>query len=260
MSATGRADRRVPPSPLLALTPGTLGGQGSEREIEPAVRSLLARVESALEAGLRALLLREPGLSDRALLDLARRLRALLGPDGWLAVHDRVHVALAAGADAAHLGFRSLPLGAARRAAGPALALGFSAHLHDVQDLQRMQHLQHDQDPRDRQVLQPEEAAGGRAAWDEADYLVFGPVRATPSKQGLLAPTGFEALAEACRAAAAPVWAIGGLGAEDAAAALGAGARGVAALRGVLGAPDPAGATRSYLDALAEARGGGATG
>src|SRR5690606_23941120 len=90
--------RRGPGSPLVALSPGDLPGA------EVDMRSFLARVEAAVEGGLRALVLREPLLTDRALLELARRVRALLGSTGWLCVHDRVHVARAAEADAAHLG------------------------------------------------------------------------------------------------------------------------------------------------------------
>ena len=204
--------KRAPDSPLVALSPGDLSGTDVE------VRSLLARIQTSVEGGLRALVLREPHLTDRALLELARRVRGVIGSSSWLCVHDRVHVALAAEADAAHLGFRSLPLDAARRAAGEGLALGFSAHAFD-----------------------------DAAAWSGADYLFFGPVRATPSKAGLLEPTGFDALRRACASAAVPVFAIGGVEPNDARVALDAGARGVAVLRGILCAEDPAHATRAYL-------------
>lgn len=204
------------PRRLLALSPGTL------RDGAPQAAFLLS-LGQAFEAGLPAVLLREPGLSDGALEALAREVCALAArfEERWVGVHDRVHVALAAGADGAHLGFRSLPLREARAAAGDALALGFSAHAHD-------------------------DAPGD---WDGADYLTFGPVRETPSKAGLLEPTGFEQLAEAVRAARCPVFALGGLTPDDAPSALAAGA-GTAALGGILGASDPAGRTRAYLAAL----------
>jgi thiamine-phosphate pyrophosphorylase len=206
---------RLPPR-LLALTPGTL--RGSE-----APDALLEAVEAALSSGLRGVLLREPGLDERAFLELARGLRRLLDAveGGWLGVHDRGHLALLAGADGLHLGFRSLPPGRLP-AACRALAVGLSAH-----------------------------AADAPARWAGADYLFFGPVRATPSKEGRLAPTGFDGLAAAVERSAAPVWALGGLAPEDAAAASAAGARGVATLSGILGARDPGAAARRYTEALA---------
>lgn len=197
---------------LVALSPGTLHEEAPER--------FLGAVQRALDGGLEALLLREPGLSDRALLDLARRLRLVLGPRRRLVLHDRAHLVRASRADALHVGFRSLAPSVARTVVGPELPLGFSAHAHDAT-----------------------EARAG------ADYLFLGPVLATPSKEGLLPPLGFEGLARACAAETRPVWALGGLAPEHAAGVRGAGARGLAVLRGVLGADDPARAVERYLDA-----------
>jgi thiamine-phosphate pyrophosphorylase len=206
---------RLPPR-LLALTPGAL--RGSEPH-----GALLQAVADALTSGLRGVLLREPGLDERAFLALARELRRLLDgvEGGWLGVHDRGHLALLAGADGLHLGFRSLAperLPSAYRA----LAVGLSAH-----------------------------AADATARWSGADYLFFGPVRATPSKEGRLAPTGFDGLAAAVERSASPVWALGGLAPEDAAAARAAGASGIATLSGILGARDPGAAARLYAEAAA---------
>jgi thiamine-phosphate pyrophosphorylase len=202
----------VLPPPLVALTPGA-----------PAARVGLARaVGRAVAAGLRGVVLREPGLEDGAFLALARDLAGVLAPvDGWLCLHDRVHLVRAAGARAAHLGFRSLRPAAARAVLGAQHGLGLSTHAADDPD-----------------------------GWDALDYRFFGPLHATPSKSGLLAPVGLDGLRAAC-AAAPPVWAIGGVTPGDAAAALAAGARGICALRGVLGAPDPGAAAAAYLDALA---------
>ncbi len=197
---------------LLALSPGNLH--------EQRVETLLGPLARALDAGLQALLLREPGLPDRATLELARRLRAVLGESRRLVLHDRAHLVAACGADALQLGYRSLPPLAARSVVGPALPIGFSAHAHDD--------------------------AQARAG---ADFLLLGPVLATPSKQGLLEPLGFERLAQACATETRPVWALGGLKPEHAGDVRAAGARGIAVLSGVLGADDPARADERYLDA-----------
>ncbi len=204
---------RRPPR-LVALSAG-------ERDASDAPR-LLAAVAAAARAGLEGVLLREPRWEDGALLAAARALRALF-PDVWLAVHDRPHVALAAGADAVHLGFRSLPPALVReRLGGPgACGIGRSTHAGD----------------------EP-------ASWRGADYLFLGPVRDTPSKRGWREPIGLEGLRQGIASAGLPVLAIGGLGPADARGVLDAGAHGLAVRAGILAAADPAAAVRAYRAAL----------
>ena len=229
----GVAVRRLPPS-VLALSPGTLGPAG--------VPEFVRRVERALDGGLEGLLVREAALPDSALLALLSALGpSLRAHDAWLGVHDAAHLAAIDGGDVAglHLGFRSLPLDAVRRIVPPGLALGLSTHASD--DV---------------------------ASWSTADYLFHGPVRETPSKVGLLDPVGFEGLSRAVASARAVgagadavvgvggigvwgigVWGIGGLRPEDAASVRETGARGMAVLRGILGASDPARAATDYREA-----------
>jgi thiamine-phosphate pyrophosphorylase len=209
--------RRLPPV-LIALSPGELEAR--------ACAEFTRRAAAARRAGLAGLLLREPGLPERAWLALALELVALFhsAADGWFAVHDRAHLAAACAADAVHLGYRSLSPAAVRPWLDPEIAIGLSTHAHD--------------DP---------------AGWVGADYLFHGPVLATPSKQGLLEPLGFEGLARGVQAAGAtPVWGIGGLGPEQLAPALAAGARGVAARSAVFGG-DPARRMEPWLAALRRA-------
>lgn len=202
---------RRPPA-LIAFTPGDVAETDRAR--------LLGIVRACRAAGLRGLVLREPRLSDRALLEIALGLRDVFA-DGWLCVHDRVHLAAAAGADAAHLGWKSLPPAVARGVLPPEIAVGFSSHAGD--------------DP---------------ALFEACDYLVFGPVRDTPSKRGLREPTGFDGLARAAARSGRPVWALGGLRPEDVGEALASGAAGVAVLSGIVSAADPGAACARYLDAL----------
>ena len=201
--------RRLPP-PLVALSPGRLADGGEE--------AFLRALASAVGAGLRGLVLREPSMPDRPLLALASACRRILADEAWLAIHDRVHLAGACEADAVHLGFRSLAPEVARGLLEDRVALGLSAHADD--------------DP---------------ARWSGVDYLVFGPVYDTPSKRGILAPTGAEGLARAVERSPAPVWAIGGVAPERVEACLASGCRGVAVLSGILAAEDPAAACRAYL-------------
>ncbi len=206
----------LPPT-LLALTPGRLS-QGDRAGLE----RLVASVDAAVRAGLRGVLVREPALADGDFLELAERLRTILSsPGAWLGLHDRPHLATSVGAEGVHLGYRSLPPGAARRVCGSGVALGLSTHMGD----------------------DPQGFLG-------VDYRFFGPLRETPSKRGILEPTGFEELArQTC--APPPLWALGGLEPADGPRVLECGARGLAVLGGILGSGDPARGTRAYLEALA---------
>ena len=204
----------LPPS-LLALSPGTLPeGRGE---------ALLERVRAARSRGLSGVLLREPAWRDGALLELACALREVLPPDeAWLGVHDRVHVAAAAGADGVHLGFRSLRPEQARAISGEGLCIGLSTHAPDDDQ-----------------------------SWRAADYLFHGPVFSTPSKAGLLEPTGLEGLERAVqRAAGRPLFGLGGIAPEHARPCLEQGAHGVAVLGGLLAREDAADRAGAYLSAL----------
>lgn len=194
-------DRSVPPSPpgVVALSPGDLG-PAEWPDFERLLRAALA-------CGLDGFVLREPAMGEREFLDAAARARDLAA-DAWLCIHDRLHVARAVGADAAHLGFRSLPTEAARAVVGPNMALGVSFHRGD--DPKRLR---------------------------EATYSWVGPVRDTPSKHGWKTPLGFEGLAEVTEQLAklgCPVHAIGGLTPIDVPAVRRAKTTGVIARAGLI--------------------------
>jgi len=207
---------KVKPLPrLIALSPGELE-QGGES-------AFLRALRGALAAGLPGLLLRESRLMDRAYLALAREVVSLCTAHGtpWLGVHDRAHLAAEVGADAVHLSFRSLRPAELRTWLDPSIALGLSTHADDAP-----------------------------AAWREADYLFHGPLHATPSKVGRLEPVGLAGLERALAHATRPVLALGGVTPRDVPPLRRLGVHGVAVRAGVLGAADPAGATRAYLEAL----------
>ena len=171
----------------------------------------------ALEAALRALprgaaavQLRDKAAPAGALLEAAGRLLAFARPLGArVLINDRADVALAAGADGVHLPARGLAPAEARALLGPRALIGVSCH--GVEELAR---------------------AGG------ADFCVFGPVFDTPGKTA----QGVAGLAAAARATALPLLALGGGDAGNARACLDGGAHGVACIRSVLAATDPAAA------------------
>ena len=114
----------------------------------------------ALAGGVDAVQLRERDLSARELHDLALKLRAITRKAGAaLIVNQRLDVALAAGADGVHLGWRSLNPAAVRKLAGEKFLIGISCHdgpqIHSAEETR-------------------------------ANYALLGPVFHTPSKEGLV--------------------------------------------------------------------------
>jgi len=186
-------------------------------------RDLVALVSAAVDAGCRAVQLREKDLPGGPLLTLAERLRAVTARAGAvLLVNDRIDVALAAGADGVHLGGGSVAVDVARGLLPPGALVGVS--MHSTADLQ---------------------AAAG------ADFVLFGPVFETPAKAAFGPPQGLARLRQAVLATPLPVLAIGGVDAAHGRDVRAAGAAGAAVIRAILAAPDAAAATRALLAALA---------
>jgi thiamine-phosphate pyrophosphorylase len=182
----------------------------------------LERVAAALAAGAPGLALHARGhaLTGLQHYHLAVRLRPTPSAPVRLFVNDRLDVALATGADGVQLRTDSLDVADAR-ALGPKWLVGRSVHT-------------------------PAEAAAARAAG--ADYLLAGPVFRTATHPGA-APLELEGV-RAVAAVGLPVIAIGGVTAERIADLRAAGAWGVAAIRALWDADDPAGAARAMEKAL----------
>jgi len=201
---------RAPPKLVLVTDRHATGG-----------RELGDVVAAALDAGLPAVQLRDKDLPGRLLLALAERLRALTTRTGALLfVNDRVDVAIAAGADGVHLGGGSMPVDVVRGLLPPGALVGVSTH------------------------------AAREVAATQADFAFFGPVYDTPSKAGFGPVQGVPRLREAVATARVPVLAIGGVTAANAPALRAAGVAGIAVIRAVLSAEDPAAATRALLRVL----------
>ncbi len=182
---------------------------------------------AALDAGCRAVQLRDKELSDRDFLAAAAEIRRMCRERHALFfVNDRVDVAAVVGADGVHLGVEDLDVGSARRLLPAGSLIGFSPE-------------------------SLEEAR--RAVSDGADYLGVGPVFGTATKADAGRAIGLEGLARYCRARVAPVIAVGGIDARNAASAIRAGAAGVAVVSAVGGAPDVGLAVREILSGMEKA-------
>jgi len=172
-------------------------------------------LRGALAGGVDAVQVREKRGEDRDRLDHIRRVVEIARSEGAaVVVNDRIDLALAADADGVHLGRGDLPIERARAIAGEELLIGGSSH--DV-------------------------AEANAAIAAGADLIGIGCMFASSTKPDLdLA--GPETLA-AVLAAIPGVrhLAIGGIGPENVAALVAAGARGVAVGRAVCGSEDPQG-------------------
>ena len=216
-----------PPRLYLITDRRATGGRPPAEVVAAALRGVAG---SGLPLDRVAVQLREKDLSGRALTELARELRAVTGAAGAaLYVNDRIDVALAVAADGVHLAGTSLDPAAAARVAGD-LAIGVSAHA-------------------------PAEVAALHAAGARLTFALLGPIRETPSKRAYGAPLGAVAISEAA-SAGVPIVAVGGLEPAHVRDALAAGAVGVACIRAVMSAADPAAAAASFSRALTQALAG----
>jgi thiamine-phosphate pyrophosphorylase len=184
----------------------------------------VAQARAACAAGAAVVQLRAKHARDAELLAWAAEIRALTTRAGALfIVNDRFDLALAAGADGAHLGQDDLPPARIPPAARARLLLGRSTHTL-------------------------EQATAARA--EPIDYVAFGPVFGTRSKASEWGARGLAQLAEIVRCVRPlPVVAIGGIDASNAASVRAAGAAGFAVISAMAGAPEPEAAARGRLAA-----------
>jgi len=186
-------------------------------------RDPVAQAKQACAGGARILQLRCKHASDAQILEWGRAIRELTHSAGAaLVLNDRLDLALLCEADALHLGQEDIPPSRIPSDLRARLQIGLSAHTLD-------------------QV---------RAGKDEpVDYIAFGPVFGTRSKDSPYDRRGLELLSEAARAAQPhPLIAIGGIDTANLGAVREAGAAGFAVIGAIAGAPDPGAATRSLID------------
>ena len=169
----------------------------------------LQKIEKATQAGADWIQIREKDLSGRELAELAEKAIFRAGGGSAVLVNDRLDVACATGAAGVHLSEHSLAPYDAKKlvsqcGAREEFIVGVSTHsLEGAVEAER---------------------AG-------ADYVIFGPVYATPSKASFGQPQGVARLEEVCNRLTIPVLAIGGITLQHARDCLAAGAAGIAAIR-----------------------------
>lgn len=201
------------PSLYAILDPAQSGG-----------RPLGEATDALLAAGIRLLQYRDKSAPARELLENSVLLGGLVKKaGGTFIVNDRADVALAADADGVHVGQDDLPVELARKILGPSKLIGFSTH-----DLEQV----------------------AIADQISADYIAFGPIFATKSKEKPDPVVGLAGLRRAREATRKPLVAIGGITVENVRHVVDAGADSVAVMSGLLKASDLGAQTRAFLRAL----------
>ncbi len=198
----------------------------TDRKLVPKGKTLEHALEAAFAAGVKGVLLREKDLPDSELVPLARRVRDLaLRYKARMLVSARPDIAAMVGADGAHLasGLPASDIEAARKLLGDERYIAVSTHSLE-------------------EALKAED--GG------ADFITFGPVFSTPSKEKYGKPAGLGALEEVCRKMKIPVFAVGGIKTGNVADVLELGAFGIAAISAVFGAADQARAANEIMDVI----------
>lgn len=200
------------------LTPHLPHSELTERVLKGGARIIQLRVKPP------APVLGKSTLSDRELLETARAIRDLTRQHkAFFIVNDRADIALVAEADGLHLGQDDLPLSEARRILGKNKVIGISTH--NLKEAER-------------------------AEREGADYLGFGPVFSTETKEGSLTPRGIESLKQVVAAIKLPIIAIGGINERNIKEVIRTGAAGAAIISSITTAKDITEKTRLFVELL----------
>ena len=178
----------------------------------------------AIAGGADTIQYRQKSGSTREMIEIARNMKRLCSEaDVTFIVNDRLDVAIAAEADGVHLGQDDFPIPMARELLGESRIIGGSAATLDEA----------------RKCLS-----------EGADYVGFGPVYPTSSKDDAGPVSGIDILKQVVEIIPLPIIAIGGVGAENIPDVMRAGARGIAVISAVCCQDDPEKATKSLYQAL----------
>jgi len=195
--------------------------------LDPAVagdRSLADLTKSALAAGVRTFQLRMKTPDTGRFYETAAALCPLVRKSGGtFIVNDRCDVAKAVEADGVHLGQEDLPLADARAILGSDKLIGISTHTL-------------------AKALEAEK-------WG-ADYIGFGPIFPTSTKEHPDPVVGVTVLREVRSRVRIPIVAIGGITAKNIAEVLAAGADSAAVVSAIMAAADPTAAIAELQKAI----------
>ncbi|MGH9354560.1 MAG: thiamine phosphate synthase [Terriglobia bacterium] len=186
--------------------------------------SLPVAAETLLAAGVRLMQYRDKRGTSREMYEAGQLIAGLVQPaKGIFILNDRSDVAWASGANGVHLGQDDLPAAEARRVLPAGKLIGVSTHTV-------------------KQVLEADRAP--------ADYIAFGPIFATRSKERPDPVVGLAGLRAAREATHKPLVAIGGITLDNAQQVIDSGADSIAVIDALLGAADLAERARQFLQTV----------
>ena len=187
--------------------------------------------EMAIVGGADTIQFRHKKGSTREMIEIAQQMKRLCAENGVIfIVNDRIDVAIAANADGVHLGQNDFPIPLARKLLGKDKIIGGSA-------------------------ATMEEAE--KCLADLADYVGFGPVFPTGSKDDAGPVSGIDTLKRIVEAIPLPIIAIGGIDEGNVPDVIQAGAHGIAVISAVCCRKDPRQATQGLYDSLDSVISGG---
>jgi thiamine-phosphate pyrophosphorylase len=180
--------------------------------------------ELAIAGGADTIQFRQKGGATREMIRAAEQMQALCRKAGvTFVVNDRVDVAIASHADGVHLGQDDFPVPLARKLLGAEAIIGGSAS-------------------------NLEEAR--KCLLEGADYVGFGPVYATTSKEDAGPASGLGLLKQIVETIPLPVIAIGGITRDNLPPVMRAGVHGIAVISAVCCQEDPKEAAKCLRDLL----------
>lgn len=178
----------------------------------------------AIRGGADTIQYRQKSGSTREMIHIAAQMKKVCSDhDVPLIVNDRVDVAIAAEADGVHLGQDDFPIPLARELTGEEMIIGASAsNMEEVE----------------------------KCILDGADYVGFGPVYPTASKDDAGSVKGIDSLGQVVKAVTLPIIAIGGISLDNISQILRTDVHGIAVISSVCCQEDPEGSTRALYQML----------
>jgi thiamine-phosphate pyrophosphorylase len=198
--------------PIYPITDKRLSGKATH----------LAILKELVRGGARLVQIRDKSTPIAELLQDLRRCVEFAGGKGvTLIVNDRCDFALSCGAAGVHLGQNDLPPAAARAILGSKRVIGYSTH----------------------SIAQVRKSADL-----PVQYIGFGPVYGTSTKETPSPVVGLRRLAIACASSRVPVVAIGGIGFDHVRDVLDAGAASAAVISALMRSKNPAREMERFLE------------
>jgi thiamine-phosphate pyrophosphorylase len=193
-------------------------------------RDLVELAQAILQGGARVIQLRDKVHDKGDVLPIARRIQELCEEHGaLLIINDHADLAVACNAHGVHLGQHDLPIEEARSVLRPHQVIGSSNALLE-------------------EAMESESQG--------ADYVAVGAIFPTNTKEKTR-PAGLATLRKVKERVSIPIVAIGGIGQENVAEVMRAGADAVCVISAVVGSSDPEQAARRLVAAIETAAGPG---